>query len=232
MAYRQTQYSETMEIPQASRGFFLRNRDSLKTTHHVDIFFPRDQRSGDYQTMVIKGGPNAIRKARVQLNQILADANQEYGEYRSRMNRRKHWERKMTDTKAPSHPEPTHKTQKPVVKNPFALLFVDDEEKPKMKKPSKKSVEPKEEFPSLISDDAARKEKRQAERRERIANRKETKDTSSSSTKMDYAAAASKETEEVYVPANVPEEKPEKPKMTTLNWGDWASMDDDDEDWE
>jgi len=93
MADRQTQYSETMEIPKGSCDSFLRKRDSLKTVHDVDIFFPQDQRSGYYQTMVIKGGPIAIKKARVRLNKILSIWAKEECEYRSRVNRRHHGNR-------------------------------------------------------------------------------------------------------------------------------------------
>ena len=244
MAYRRTEYSETMEIPQTSRGFFLRNRDAMKETCHVDLFFPRDQRSGDYQTMVIKGGPAAIGKARIQLNRILAEANAEYADYKARQAKRKDWERKMaSEHKAPTQPSvPAKSKQKPVVKNPFALLFVDDE--PVEKKTKKVPVKPKEEFPSLNPDEVARKEKRQAERRERIAKRNAIKG-------MNYAAAASKDTE-VYVPAIVPEEREvkrkatedipqrfpkrlklettsvSKPDLSKMNWGDIAAMEDSD----
>lgn len=251
MAHRQTQYSETMEIPQTSRGFFLRNRDAMKETCHVDLFFPRDQRSGDYQTMVIKGGPMAISKARIQLNRILAEANAEYADYKARQERRKHWERKMaSEHKAPTQPSALAKSkQKPVVKNPFAVLFVDDEDKPKAKQTRKVSVKPTEEFPSLNAEEVSRKEKRQAERRERIAKRKTA--TESEAPKMDYAAAASKDTE-VHVPAIVPEEREvkrkatedipkrlpkrlkletatvSKPDLSKMSWGDIVDMEDSD----
>ena len=88
MADQQTQYSDTMEIPKGSCDSFLEKRDYLKTVYNVDILFPQDQRSGYYQTMVIKGDPIAIQKARVKLNKILSNWTKEECDYRSRVNRR------------------------------------------------------------------------------------------------------------------------------------------------
>lgn len=181
MAYSRTQYSETMEIPQASRGFFIRDRDAIRENYGVEIFFPRNQCSGSYQTMVIKGGPIAISKSRVQLRQILAAANQEYVEYQERKSERRAREKQLSRIRAPSQ-----LPQKPVKKpmgsvNPFALL--EDQEEVT---PTNKTVKVvKEEFPELTENEQARKERRQAERRARIAKRKGTSQT----TKMDYAQA-------------------------------------------
>lgn len=232
MAYRRTEYSETMEIPQTSRGFFIRNRDALRDNHNVEIYFPRDQRSGNYQTMVIKGGPTAISKARVQLRQILAAANQEYAEFKERKSQRKAWEKKMSQEPAPSH-VPKKVQKKPTGSvNPFALLDV--EEAPKKRNAVKIADKPKEEFPALVEDSQARKERRQEERRQRIAKRKAVDDidpTSVKETKMDYASAVhSTPKEEVPEVPEVPVvAKPSMSKLTKMSWAEMALLDDDDE---
>jgi hypothetical protein len=231
MAYRRnTEYSETMQIPQASRGFFIRNRDTINDTHHVRLFFPRDQRSGDYQTMIIQGGPIAITKSRVRLNQILVEANQEFQDYRERQARRNKWQRNMDGQTAPSQPSPKQMKKNPVIKNPFALLDVDDD--------STMTVveKPKEEFPELVrdEDELARKERRQTERRERIAHRKATQNTE---TPMSFAAAAAKPVEEFVEPACVSEKPVENPVSMTMlvpkepvSWADMVDSDSEDED--
>ena len=230
MAYRRSEYSETMEIPQTSRGFFIRNRDALRENHHVEIFFPRDQRSGDYQTMVIKGGPTAISKARVQLRQILAAANQEYAEYKERKSQRKTWEKQMTTTIAPSQvPRKAQKKATGTV-NPFALLEV-QEVAPKQRDAVKVV---KEEFPAMAEDPQARKERRQAERRQRIAKRKAVDDidpTSVKEAKMNYASAVhcvpKQEVPEVPVVPVV--SKPSMTKLSKMSWAEMALLDDDDD---
>ena len=229
MSYRRTEYSETMQIPQTSRGFFLRNRDSMKDTHHVQLFFPRDQRSGDYQTMVIKGGPNAIAKARVRLNQILVEANAEYADYKERKYRRKQWERRMTaEPKAPSSVSPKQNKKKSVINNRFALLLDEDDNDVRPKKSIEKVTE---EFPALVRDDdeLTRKERRQAERRERIAKRKDT--NSDTQMPMNFAEAAAKPAEE---PAEEPVEIQEKPvplprSTMPICWGDIVDSDSEDD---
>ena len=220
MSYRRTEYSETMQIPQSSRGFFLRNRDSIKETHHVQLFFPRDQRFGDYQTMVIKGGPTSIAKARGLLNQILTEANQEFLDYRERQTRRKQWERKMGGQTAPSQSSPKQTKKNPVVKNQFALLNVDDG---LSKKPAEKLTD---EFPMLVRDDdeLARKERHQDERRER----KET--DSVTKAPMSFAEAAAKpavaeipKEKPIPVPESTESKEPKKP----MSWADMALEEDD-----
>lgn len=219
MAYRRSDYSETMEIPQTSRGFFIRNRDALRDTHHVEIYFPRDQRSGSYQTMVIKGGPAAISKARVQLRQILADANQEYLEYKERQAERKTRQKDLFSKPAPSQ-VPKKATKKPTGSvNLFALLEV--QEVPK------KQNAVKEEFPALGEDSKARKERRQGERRERIAKRKavdEIDPRAYKEPKMDYASAVHTPSEKQVV-AEV-SKVPVVPKTTKIDLGkmSWAEL--------
>ena len=219
MAYRRnTEYSETMQIPQASRGFFIRNRDTINDTHHVRLFFPRDQRSGDYQTMIIQGGPIAITKSRVRLNQILVEANREFHDYRERQARRNKWQRNMDGQTAPSQPSPKQMKKNPVIKNPFALLDVDDD--------SAMTVveKPKEEFPELS----------QKECHEKVDMTTDTFIFPSGTETMNFAAAAAKPVEEFVEPTSVPVEKPDSMIMLVpkepVSWADIVDSDSEDED--
>ena len=92
----------------------------------------------------------------------------------------------------------------------------------------------KEEFPALAEDPQTRKERRQAERRQRIAKRKAVDDidpTSVKEAKMNYASAvhSAPKQEVPEVPVVPVVSKPSMSKLSKMSWAEMALLDDEDD---
>ena len=85
-------YSQIISIPQNSRGFFLRERDTMTAELDITLKFPRGRGNmhGDYQDMIVSGsGPSKIRAAMPKIRSILEHADQQYHDFCVRRDARK-----------------------------------------------------------------------------------------------------------------------------------------------
>ena len=113
--------TQIVSIKQNSRGFFLRERDTIHAEHGVSLKFPqgRGHQFGDYQDMVVIGPSMASIKAVMpKIRSMIETAEQNYQEYVARRNRRK----MMNSTRsAPSTKNHSPKVERKVT-NAFAAL--------------------------------------------------------------------------------------------------------------
>ena len=204
-------YTETISIPQNSRGFFLRERDAINSEFKLNMTFPRgrDHMHGNYQDMVITAsGPSTVRKAMPKIREILVRADTQYHEFCDRRDTRKSRVGNYNKPKAPTANEVTSTVVKKT-KNPFDVLdglFEQEEEQRKVDAVYKAAI-------------ASQLAEEQSEL-DAIATGKAPKTVVPNITHMNFAAAISK-------PA------PQKVRINvvqpTLNWADMD--DDDDESW-
>jgi hypothetical protein len=131
-------YSDTITIPQNSRGFFLRERDTMTAELGITIKFPRGRGNmhGDYQDMIVSGsGPSKIRAAMPKIRSILEHADQQYRDFCVRRDARKDRARNyQPKAQAPTNANSTKASPKKTI-NVFAALdglFEQEEEQRKI----------------------------------------------------------------------------------------------------
>ena len=81
-------------IPCDARRSLLTHRDALQTEHKITVSFPKGLVRGSNQEMVLTGGPNAIRKAQVDIMKIMSVWREEFDAFRDRQRRRREGERR------------------------------------------------------------------------------------------------------------------------------------------
>jgi hypothetical protein len=104
-------------IPMNSRGFFLRERDSLLDQYGVELKFPRGREfmHGDHQTMLMIGLQSKITSMMPKVRTILTEAQNQYLGYKERQARRREMRPTLT-------PEPSKKKSKEVPKKTTNLF--------------------------------------------------------------------------------------------------------------
>ena len=130
-------------IPVNSRGFFLRERDSLRDQYGVQLKFPRGREfmHGENQTMLMIGLQSKINSMLPKVRMILDEAHDQYLGYKERQTRR----RVAKIHNGPSEPEPLKKKSKEVAKKPANLFSslegLDEQESFEGKKAYEKHLE-------------------------------------------------------------------------------------------
>jgi hypothetical protein len=89
-------YTEVLTVPMNSRGYILRNRDTINAEHNIKIFFPRNKARNGYQEMVMEGLKVNIKAAMSKIRSILEEASAQYEEYKMRQERRRLTQTKKT----------------------------------------------------------------------------------------------------------------------------------------
>lgn len=170
-------YTETISIPQNSRGFFLRERDAINSEYGISLKFPRGRGNmhGDYQDMIVSAsGHSKVRAAMPKIRSILEHANEQYREFCIRRDARKGRARNYVSKAQPPSSSKTisNAVQKPI--NSFAALdglFEQEQEQRKI-------------------DDAILADQKRMD--DAIANGTVPKPCSSKTAPMNFAAALSK----------------------------------------
>ena len=80
---------ETMSIPVESRGFLLKHRDAWSYFHGVKVWFPKNERFGEYQKMYLEGLNSSIKTVMSIVMEVLQEAEDERIAYKERCARRK-----------------------------------------------------------------------------------------------------------------------------------------------
>jgi hypothetical protein len=130
-------------IPVNSRGFFLRERDSLRDQYGVQLKFPRGREfmHGENQTMLMIGLQSKINSMLPKVRTILDEAHDQYLGYKERQTRR----RVSKIHNGPSEPDPLKKKSKEVAKKPANLFSslegLDEQESFEGKKAYEKHLE-------------------------------------------------------------------------------------------
>ena len=84
-------------IPVNRRGAICRSRDYIKSSHNVNIYFPRNGIcGGGYQEMHVVGTKMNVDKAKAAIDIILENAEQDYQEYLARKHKRTNFTRKFS----------------------------------------------------------------------------------------------------------------------------------------
>jgi hypothetical protein len=113
--------TQIVSIKQNSRGFFLRERDTIHAEHGVSLKFPqgRGHQFGDYQDMVVVGPSMAsIKSVMPKIRSMIETAEQNYQDYVARRNKRKMMNSAQS---APSTKNDSPKVERKVT-NAFAAL--------------------------------------------------------------------------------------------------------------
>ena len=143
--------TEVYNIPQQHRGAILNNRDSIQSQYSVTIGFPRNRCWGEYQEMHITGSSKSIFWVKKIVNTILAQAQEDYDEFKIRRDRRKrehHYENQYHTQSRTLH-NSTPVSSPP--KNVFSLLEIEvlhEQPEPEPQPQPQPQQEP-EEFPQL-----------------------------------------------------------------------------------
>ena len=205
-------------IPVNSRGFFLRERDSLSEQFGVKLMFPRGREfmHGNHQTMLMVGLQRNINNMMPHIRRILADANDQYQGYKQRQIRRREMNSRdpYPVVKAPIQP-----TQKPHHKNAFqALEGLFDQEQKEIAMSNLKRAKA----------DIVKQAKKDMKKREldAIASGRAPKSCEVIVNTMNFAAAASKPKVE-QTPTKQLEYTPAEPK--NMSWADMVEEDEEEE---
>lgn len=214
-------------IPMNSRGFFLRERDSLTAQYGVSLKFPngREFLHGTHQTMLMVGLQSNITAMMPQVRRILNEAHEQYLGYKERQSRRRSNAHAQFSHK--KHENNDKKSNSSVRKvNPFAVLEGLHEQETKQLE-----IELAEKHKA----DALKEEKKAMKARENdaIANGLAPMPKASRVSTMNFAAAAAKPKEVVS------KSVVEKPKVTlivkkssafeNMSWGDMVDYESDNE---
>jgi hypothetical protein len=145
----------TMPIPTFARWLITQNRESIKETHGVSLYFPRNGiLPNNHQEMKMEGSNNSITMVKRIIDGLMDEARKSYQEYRVRKQTR---DEKTRRYNAYLNKKPDERVTKPTTgkapMNTFAVLEEMDEDGFQPVKSTKKNknpvVETKEEFPQL-----------------------------------------------------------------------------------
>lgn len=111
-------------IPMNSRGFFLRERESLNEQYGVQLKFPRGREYvyGNFQTMLMVGLQKDITRMMPQVRRILGEANEQYVAYKDRQASRRDNARRDLRQQLPTVDHPRDKPTTKGSRNAFAAL--------------------------------------------------------------------------------------------------------------
>ena len=204
-------------IPVNSRGFFLRERDSLSERFGVKLMFPRGREfmHGTHQTMLMVGLQRNINNMMPHIRRILADANDQYQGYKQRQIRRREMNPRPTYPVVKAH---IHPTQKPRLNAFQALDGLFEQEQKEIEMVNLKRAKA----------DNVRQAKKDMKKREldAIASGLAPKSCEVIVNTMNFAAAASKPKVE-QTPTKHLEYTRGEPK--NMSWADMADEDEEEE---
>lgn len=125
-----------MTINVDSRVRLLRNRDEIQCDYSVNIYFPKNKVRGQYQDIVIKGGPASIEKAKRRINTILIDWQEGYDKYAQKKAENETYKRRQRHFWKARELEQAAEDKKmsPDSKNMFQVLDAQEAESKKRKR--------------------------------------------------------------------------------------------------